>query len=84
MGRHTAVLEKAAPQVELFTPKPTLAAPDTPISGHRAYAELAAKLFGPVSTLLRRIVAFASVSCGEGVTQQFGALRPNWSDRARR
>lgn len=59
--------------MELFTPKASSGAPEAHVSGHRAYAELAAKLFA-ASTPPRRIVAFASVARGEGVTRTVRGL----------
>lgn len=65
-GTHVAVLEKAAPQIDLFMAKPAKLSVENSNSGNLGYAELATKLFG-AST--RRVVAFACVSHGEGVTR---------------
>ena len=70
MGIHASVLEKAMPDTG-FSPA------RTPPAGRRtattrAYAELTTRLFtGPES---RRVVAFASVNCGEGVTRTVSGL----------
>jgi Mrp family chromosome partitioning ATPase len=73
MGRNIDVIEKAAPELELFTPKVSASGLETRVSGHRGYAELAVKLFA-ASTSPPRLVAFASVTRGEGVTRTVRGL----------
>ncbi len=72
MAKHTAVLEKAATGAELLAPKSTAHAGDFRVPGHRAYAELAAKLFAAGTP--RQVLAFASVNAGEGVTRTIRGL----------
>jgi Mrp family chromosome partitioning ATPase len=73
MSKYAVVLEKASPHADLLAPRRVLApASSSRASGQRAYAELSAKLFraaGPV-----RVVAFASVNPGEGVTRTVRGL----------
>lgn len=67
MGKHTKVLEKAAPHVDLFDSPKTL----VELHKHRqtdedGFRKLAASLFGGMNT--RSVVAFASVHSGAGAS----------------
>jgi Mrp family chromosome partitioning ATPase len=72
MGRHVSVLEKALPHVDLFVGQPDFALRTPPSPGHRAYEELATKLFS--ATPDRRVLAFTAVHHGEGVTRTVRGL----------
>ena len=81
MGIHTSVLEKASPQIALFPANGAALAGPSPVPGRRAYAELAARLFGDSG---RRVVAFASAGHGEGVTYTVRGLAAELSRAGRR
>jgi Mrp family chromosome partitioning ATPase len=72
MGRHAAVLEKAAPQINLFSQtslegNTALAVPTAKVlASEDVFDRLAASLFR--TTVGRSVVAFTSVQPGEGVT----------------
>ncbi len=70
MGIHSSVLEKTLPEMAFSPARPQAVGRRTASS--RAYAELTARLFtGPDP---RRVVAFASVNRGEGVTRTVSGL----------
>jgi non-specific protein-tyrosine kinase len=81
MGIHTSVLEKASPQMDLFPARATALAARSSFPGRRAYAELAARLFGDSG---RRMVAFASAGRGEGVTYTVRGLAAELTRAGRR
>jgi Mrp family chromosome partitioning ATPase len=66
MGKHTAVLEKAAPQVTLFSATSFDSAASSVAPIEDVYIQLASSLFGGSSP--RTVIAFASAQRGEGVT----------------
>ncbi len=72
MSKYAVVLEKVSPHSDPMPPQ----APSSPrakrVSGQRAYAELGTKLFP--TTGPGRVVAFASVNRGEGVTRTVRGL----------
>jgi Mrp family chromosome partitioning ATPase len=65
MGIHTSILEQASPQIDLFPARGAAITAPSSVASRRAYAELAARLFGDSG---RSVVAFVSASRGEGVT----------------
>jgi protein-tyrosine kinase len=67
MSKYAVVLEKALPHADVLAPQVTPPARMSRATGQRAYSELASKLFQ--STGPCRVVAFASVNQGEGVTR---------------
>jgi len=66
MSTYVSVLEKASPQTDLFPTRAAALAAPPPVPARRAYAELAARLFGDSGY---RVVAFSSAGRGEGVTR---------------
>ena len=72
MSKYAVLLEKAAPHTDLATPELPSAKAASPVSGQRAFAELAAKLFSTTDS--GRVVAFVSATHGEGVTRTVSGL----------
>jgi Mrp family chromosome partitioning ATPase len=72
MSKYAVVLEKASPRADSLAPRAPASASSNRASGQRAYAELSAKLFP--ATGPGRVVVFASVNRGEGVTRTVRGL----------
>jgi Mrp family chromosome partitioning ATPase len=72
MSKYAVILEKASPHAVSLPQPAQVATESNRVSGRRAYAELASKLL--LSTGLPRVVAFASVNRGEGVTSTVRSL----------